>query len=479
MLLLGTMALAAASAAARVKEVAETATKRQVAGGAIAVSALVVVVALLERKRVMDARDGRKPTKPATMDAAVALTRAVAAAAAVVFTAATWYLLAVDPIEVRGTGKLTIGGEATPLMARLAKMKWEQLAAVVAMSMSVLALLTSAGMGLLAPEFESEARAAKSRATKSRLTYVEAFAVVALAIETAYVAWTTGTTVASHLANTLNQHHHLHNNNNNNNTSFMTVGILNVRGLAWGLAWAGIGQVLVFAYHYTRRELGWLRHGYEAIQPNRPPSYALGFWRQTFNHFAQPSAFMLMGAYLSGTWVLDLMPASYYDYDAPVDWSHVLAQLVVVDMFTFTNHVAEHAIPALYRASHKPHHVYVSPQMHDAFDGSLADTTGLILLPLFCTMRSLAFVHTWSYIAFGFVYSTWFVMIHSEWPHPLDDLASVVGVYTARDHHGHHALFNKNFAHFFVWWDSLAGTRERFSPLPLAASAEGGDSRRE
>jgi len=404
--------------------------------------------------RVRRSRAGTKDEDDA-IDATLAISRAVTATACAAFAGSAHYMLVVEPLRSHHHHD-ALAARDEPLMRRLLERTTpSQVAAMVTMSLSLVALLGGTGVAFLTAEFASGARRRRASAAASkpraglRMSQPAGFAVVVLALETAYVVWVCGRAAWRRAASPAEPP-------------------VDVTGLLWGLFWAGAGQVLVLTYHFARRVLGWCRAGYPPFQPTRPPSYEAGFAAQAVKHFAQPSAFALMGAYLSGAWIARLMPDSYYDYHAPVDWMHVVLQLVVVDLFTVVNHLAEHALPPLYVESHKPHHRYVSPQLFDAFDGSLADTTMLILLPLFCTMRALSFVATWSYIAFGFVYSTWFLLIHSEWPHPLDGLAGAVGVYTARDHHGHHALFTKNFAHFFTYWDRALGTFEVFADAGAA-----------
>jgi len=219
----------------------------------------------------------------------------------------------------------------------------------------------------------------------------------------------------------------------------------------------GAGQVAVVAYHATRHFGGWFARG--AHQPNKlKPATPRSFFWLVVGHFAKPSAFALMGAYLTVTFLLGWMPRAYYDVDARVDWLHVLLQVAAVDMFTVINHIAEHALPALYVPSHKAHHRFIAPVLFNAFDGTNADTTLLILLPLFCTMRLLPMVHCWSYIAFGVTFSTHLCLIHSEWPHPWEPIGDALAVYSSRDHQAHHKFFNVNYAHFFKTWDRLAGT---------------------
>ena len=227
-----------------------------------------------------------------------------------------------------------------------------------------------------------------------------------------------------------------------------------VFGLACGLAFTGVGQVVVIAYHATRHFWGWFARGAHQPKKLKPLSF---FWL-VVGHFSKPSAFALMGAYLTVTFLLGWMPRSYYDVEARVNWLHVLLQVVAVDMFTVINHIAEHVLPALYVPSHKAHHRFIAPVLFNAFDGTNADTTLLILLPLFCTMRLLPMVHCWSYIAFGVTFSTHLCLIHSEWPHPWEPIGDALAVYSSRDHQAHHKFFNVNYAHFFKTWDRLAGT---------------------
>jgi hypothetical protein len=65
--------------------------------------------------------------------------------------------------------------------------------------------------------------------------------------------------------------------------------------------------------------------------------------------------FVLLGLYLSGTWMLRLMPASYYSFAGGVSWPRVAAQLLVQDAVQFVMHRLEHAVsPAFYKVVLKP-----------------------------------------------------------------------------------------------------------------------------
>jgi len=75
-------------------------------------------------------------------------------------------------------------------------------------------------------------------------------------------------------------------------------------------------------------------------------------------------------------------------------------------------HIAEHKVsPAIYQASHKPHHKWRVPRLFDAFNGSTADTVLMILLPLYVT-ANVIHCNVWSYMAFGTIYANYLTLIH-------------------------------------------------------------------
>ena len=91
---------------------------------------------------------------------------------------------------------------------------------------------------------------------------------------------------------------------------------------------------------------------------------------------------------------------------------HVV-QLVINDFLQTIMHLAEHKVsPAIYKvctlyqltctfprafllltnmhctqSSHKPHHRFLNPKLFDAFNGSVADTVCMILIPLSVTAQ--------------------------------------------------------------------------------------------
>lgn len=219
-----------------------------------------------------------------------------------------------------------------------------------------------------------------------------------------------------------------------------------------------VGQIATLAYHYYRRE-----HSTSKVLIQKAKNVEYEFWEGVTTHLAQPEGFVLLGSYLIGTWMFNALPASYYSLEGPVNLGHVLAQLLVTDAVQTLMHYAEHKVHrTVYQKSHKPHHVFRVPRLFDAFNGSMADTILMILLPLYIT-ANVVHCNVWSYMAFGTVYANYLTLIHSEYAHPWDKAFRALGVATAGDHHVHHSEFVKNYGHLFTYWDRLLGTYK--SPL--------------
>jgi len=154
------------------------------------------------------------------------------------------------------------------------------------------------------------------------------------------------------------------------------------------------------------------------VQRSGPAPHA--FWHAMVEHLSQPEGFVMLGLYLAGTWMLRLMPASYYEFEGGIDWRAVAAQLLLQDVIQFAMHLGEHKVDDLlgtklwfYKKSHKPHHRFTNPKLFDAFNGSPADTFFMILVPLFATAHCVH-CNVWSYMAFGSLYANWLCLIHSE-----------------------------------------------------------------
>jgi sterol desaturase/sphingolipid hydroxylase (fatty acid hydroxylase superfamily) len=225
-------------------------------------------------------------------------------------------------------------------------------------------------------------------------------------------------------------------------------------GLSLGISAVIVGHAFLLLYFMLRREgvLGSIK----SVQKEGARKYQLA--EALVTHLAQPEGFVMLGAYLTGTWMLGLMPSTYYAFTGGINWLHVFAQLLLQDFFQYCMHQLEHRLsPELYKKSHKPHHRFTNPRLFDAFDGSPTDTFLMILVPLYLTALCVP-ANVWSYMAFGSLYANWLVLIHAEYPHVWDGVFRRIGFGTAADHHVHHKLFKYNFGHTFMYWDRIFGT---------------------
>lgn len=229
-------------------------------------------------------------------------------------------------------------------------------------------------------------------------------------------------------------------------------------GLLLGITSVVIGQSFVILYFYLYKN-GVFSFGVEPtlIQRRQLPSYK--FSDALASHLFQPEGFVLLGVYLSSTWMFHLMPNSYYSFEGSIQWRETFLCLVLQDGFQYTMHRLEHALsPYLYKLSHKPHHRFINPRMFDAFHGSMADTILMILTPLYLTANVMRTCNVWTYMAFGSTYACWLTLIHSEYVLPWDGLFRRLGFGTPADHHVHHSVFKYNYGHLFMWFDILGGT---------------------
>jgi len=239
-------------------------------------------------------------------------------------------------------------------------------------------------------------------------------------------------------------------------------------GLSLGLGAVVVGQFFMIIYFALRRS-GYLG-GLVSVQKEGARAYE---WSEgLLTHLAQPEGFVMLGGYLIGTWMLGLMPASYYSFSGGIEWFKVAQQLLLQDLVQYLMHLLEHRLsPELYKASHKPHHRFINPRIFDAFNGSVTDTFLMILVPLVVTAR-LVNANVWSYMAFGSLYANWLTLIHCEYHHPWDAIFLPLGLGTAADHHVHHKLFKYNFGHLFMYWDRLGGTYKNPTTVSLFTKYE-------
>jgi len=245
-------------------------------------------------------------------------------------------------------------------------------------------------------------------------------------------------------------------------------------GLFLGLLSVGIGQILVLLYHATQSLYSRLpdmqQKKDKAVSKQSIKSSDLA--AEIFEHLSQPEGFALLGGYLCSTWMLRIMPASYYSLEGTVCVWHVILQLLLVDFLQYVMHRLEHVCvqywPAVYQASHKPHHRFTSPKLTDAFHGSAADTVLMILVPLYFTsvISGLVKCNVWSYMAFGTSYANQLCLIHCQYENPWDPVFRALGIGTSADHHVHHKLYKYNYGHIFMYWDWIFGTYK--SPKTVA-----------
>eukprot|EP00520_Triparma_pacifica_P019077 CAMPEP_0118631704 /NCGR_PEP_ID=MMETSP0785-20121206/46_1 /TAXON_ID=91992 /ORGANISM="Bolidomonas pacifica, Strain CCMP 1866" /LENGTH=316 /DNA_ID=CAMNT_0006522411 /DNA_START=72 /DNA_END=1019 /DNA_ORIENTATION=+ len=250
----------------------------------------------------------------------------------------------------------------------------------------------------------------------------------------------------------------------------------NWMGLVTGLFSVLVSQMIVCLYGYFKGLVGeQVKEGGEGkrnsrvwhmlpVQKKEYKGEILGYKEALFAHLTNPEGFLLLGGYLIIYWMSGMMNESYYNMKPVVpSVRNVFGQLALVDFLQYAAHRLEHIAPTwIYVASHKPHHRHHNPNLFQAFDGSVADTVLMILVPLLGTsviMGELgAKVTVWEYMTFGSLYSSHLCLIHSNTPHRFDLLHRLVGVGTSWDHHVHHSMFKYNYGHLFMWWDWVGGT---------------------
>ncbi len=226
-------------------------------------------------------------------------------------------------------------------------------------------------------------------------------------------------------------------------------------GLSLGISAVAIGHFFLLVYFRLHQQQ--LLGKTTPVQRRGAVEYV--YFAALKSHLSQPGGFLLLGLYLTITWVFDMLPPSYYSFGGGVQYTRVLLCLICQDFAQYVMHRVEHvAHPKVYKISHKPHHRFTNPKLFDAFDGSVPDTAIMILIPLFITAHVVRDCNVWTYMAFGSSYANWLTFIHSETTFPWEPLFRSLGLGTAADHHVHHKFFKYNFGHTFMWFDWIAGT---------------------
>lgn len=233
-------------------------------------------------------------------------------------------------------------------------------------------------------------------------------------------------------------------------------GLRHPLGLTLGISAVAVGHVFLLIYFRIYQKHQLLGRTIP-IQSRGSVQYI--YSEALTNHLAQPGGFLLLGLYLTITWVYNLLPESYYQFSGSIQYTTVFQCLMVQDFVQYLMHRMEHiSHPKVYRISHKPHHKFTNPKLFDAFDGSVPDTAIMILLPLFVTAHICRDANVWTYMAFGSTYANWLTLIHSEVAFPWEPLFRRLGFGTAADHHVHHKFFRWNYGHLFMWWDWILRT---------------------
>lgn len=214
-------------------------------------------------------------------------------------------------------------------------------------------------------------------------------------------------------------------------------------GLTLGILAVAVGQVWVWIFFYLFK-FGYLGDEPTSIQSKGARAY--DFMEGLKTHVSQPEGFVLLIGYLSVTWMLHLMPQAYYSFEGGIQIKETFLCLIIQDGIQYTMHVLEHVVsPWFYQLSHKPHHRFTNPRLFDAFNGSLADTLCMIVVPLFATANIVRNCNVWTYMAFGSSYACWLTLIHSEYVFPWDAAFRQLGFGTPADHHVHHKFFKFNY----------------------------------
>lgn len=224
-------------------------------------------------------------------------------------------------------------------------------------------------------------------------------------------------------------------------------------GLSLGILAVAVGQFFTLVFFYV------FKYHTEATAIQSKGARPYEFLEGLKTHLAQPEGFGMLVGYLCFTWMLNLMPQSYYSFDGHIQLPELCLCLVIQDGIQYLMHRLEHDLSAaFYQASHKPHHRFTNPRLFDAFNGSVVDTFCMIIVPLLGTAHIVRTANVWTYMAFGSTYACWLTLIHSEYKFVWDSLFRRLGLGTPADHHVHHKFFKYNFGHLFMWFDQLCGT---------------------
>ena len=128
-------------------------------------------------------------------------------------------------------------------------------------------------------------------------------------------------------------------------------------GLTLGILAVFVGHIFIVLYHFFVLQFQRNGNGTKRISIQKEGAPLYNYFEGLISHLSQPEGFVLLTIYLSGTWMANLMPSSYYSFQGGIDYLKVALCLVCQDGIQYIMHRLEHAVsPEIYKRSHKPHH---------------------------------------------------------------------------------------------------------------------------
>jgi hypothetical protein len=109
-------------------------------------------------------------------------------------------------------------------------------------------------------------------------------------------------------------------------------------GLLLGILTVVIGQAFVIQFFYL------YKFGHLSSNPGEEPTHVqrskaptpYQFMDSVASHLFQPEGFVLLGVYLTVTWMFHLLPNSYYSFQGGIQWRETFLCLFLQDGFQYT-----------------------------------------------------------------------------------------------------------------------------------------------
>ena len=138
---------------------------------------------------------------------------------------------------------------------------------------------------------------------------------------------------------------------------------MDLKGLICGLFTSSISQVSIFFYSNLKIN-------------------------DLLNHVLVLEGIPLSYLFLISYWTSGYLPISYYDLDLTFKFVDFIGMLLLQDFLQYVSHVIAHKLRLKY---HWPHHKATTPNVLDAFKGSVLDTSLMVLLPMFFYSASVSY----------------------------------------------------------------------------------------